>query len=183
MAEMNLIVENVSVSYSGLFDIGEFYKVIDDWFKLKGYDKVIIKHKEYSTETGKNIEILMAPYKKVTDYIKNLVKIWIGINNLRTVEVKKDGKKVKVNKGDIIIIFDGYLETDYEHRWEQKPLFFFMRVLIDKFVNKSELDKYGKELVKDINEFHNEIRSFLGLHKYGPLVRTKTPGEGISMRS
>ena len=182
MAERNLIVENISISYSGLFDIKEFYKAIDEWFKAKGYDKIVIKHKEYSTETGKNIEILMAPHKNVTDYIRNLIKVWIGINNLKEVEVKKGKTRIKVNKGDVIVVLDGYLELDYEHRWEQKPMFFFLRVLIDKFINKSEIDKYGQELLKEINEFHDEIRAFLGLHKYGPALRAKTAGEPPGFR-
>ncbi len=175
MAERKLVVENISISYSGLFDVKEFYKMIDDWFKAKGYDKVVVKHKEYSTETGKNIEILLAPHKNVTDYIRNLIKVWIGMSNIKEVEVKRDKTRFKINKGDVIVVLDGYLELDYEHRWEQKPLFFFLRVLIDKFIHKSEIDKYGEELIEEINEFHNEIRSFLGLHKYGPAIRAKTP--------
>jgi len=177
MAERNLIVENVSVSYSGLFDVREFYKVIDDWLKAKGYDKVIVKHKEYMTETGKNIEILMAPYKKVTDYIKNYIKMWIGINNVKEVEVKKGKTRVKINKGEIMVVLDGWLELDYEHRWEQKPMFFFLRILIDKFIHRSEIDKYGVDLINEISELHDEIKSFLGLYKYGPSVKAKVPGE------
>ena len=175
MAERNLIIENISISYSGLFDVQELYKIIDDWLKEKGYDKVIIKHKEYMTEKGKNIEILMEPYKKVTDYIKNFIKMWIGINNVETVIVKKDKTNVKINKGDVMIVLDGWLETDYENRWEQKPIFFFLRTLIDKYINKSEIDQYGVDLIEEINDLHDEIKSFLGLYKYGPALKIKEP--------
>ena len=48
--------------------------------------------------------------------------------------VYKEGVKIKINQGKVMMIFDGYLVSDYEGKWKGKPLIYFLRTIFDKYV-------------------------------------------------
>ena len=83
-----------------------------------------------------------------------------------TALLKKNDVKVKLNSGKIQIVSDAYLETDYEHRWEGKPSFFFLRTIFDKYFFKPYTKGYQGNLLKDYNDLMGNIKSFLNLYRY-----------------
>lgn len=166
MSERELIVDHLRLQYEGLFDATELYALIDHYFRDKGFDKRDLKNIEKVRPEGKYIEIEMMPWKKTTDYFKEEIKLRIIMEKLREVEVEKDGRKIRLNQGKLSIVFDGYFTTDYEHRWEGKPTYFFIRTLFDKFFFKPYTEKYKGQLVNDVNELHTMIRSFLNLYRF-----------------
>jgi len=64
-----------------------------------------------------------------------------------------------------MIVFDGYLESDYENKWESN-FFFFLRVIFDKYIYKSHYTNYQKWLVNDVYDIHGRIQRFLNLYRY-----------------
>ncbi len=165
MAERELLVEN-KLSYEGLFSAKELIKLIDNFFREKGYDKREIKNAEKVTPEGKFVELEIMPWKKVTDYAKNEIWMRIIMENIKEVEVEKNGVKAKLNQGTIKILFYGYLTTDYENRWEQKPMFFFIRTLFDKFFLKQYVDEFKRNLIGDMSLIKSQIEGFLNLYRY-----------------
>lgn len=166
MAEQKIVVENLELQYEGLFSFKDLYKLIDDWLKENNYDKVEKMNMEKVSEEGKYIELVLEPVKYLTDFVEYIIKMRIIGRNIKEVEVERDGKKEKLNQGSLYIRFDAILETDYEGRWEQKPTFYFLRVLIDKYVYKFYTGKYESGLKKDLTEIHTQIKSLLNLYRY-----------------
>ncbi len=166
MAERELIVDHARLNYEGLFDASELYALIDAWFRDKRYDKKELKNAEKVRPEGKYVELELMPWKKISDYHKHEIKIRMIMNDLKEVEVEKDGRKVKLNQGLVQFVFDGYLTTDYENRWENKPYYFFMRTLFDKFFFKSYTSKYKQLLLDDVNDLMTQIKAFLNLYRY-----------------
>lgn len=166
MAERDIIVDKMRVTYEGLFSVTELYKMMDEWFEEKNYDKKELKNVENVTPEGKYIELLVEPWKKVTDYAKNVIRIRMIMTDIKDVEVEKDGVKVKLNQGKIQIVFDAYLETDYENRWEQKPTFFLIRTLFDKYFFKPFTKGFHTGVKADLNHLVTKIKSFLNLYRY-----------------
>ena len=166
MAERNYVVEQLGLQYKGLFDLSGLYSMIDDYFKKQGYEKTELENSEYVTEKGKQITLIIEPYKKISDYAKLMIRVKIIFSDVIEVQVEKDGKNFDVNKGSVSLNFDGYVETDYEGRLEQKPINFFMRTLFDKFVYKIYTKKFENELGEDVRHLHDNIKSFLNLQKY-----------------
>jgi len=39
MAEKKLVIDQVKLTYDGIFDLNGLYRTIDAWFYEKGYDK------------------------------------------------------------------------------------------------------------------------------------------------
>ena len=177
MSEKKIVVDKLRLTYEGLFSIQDLYKLIDVWFREKGYDKKERIAHERVTPEGKYIEIEIEPWKKYTDYVKSEVKIRMIFSDIREVEVEQEGVKIILNQGKIQMVFDGYLTTDYEHRWEQKPLFFFLRTVFDKYIYRIYTEKYEHHVIEDVNQVHSQIKSFLNLYRYGAEVVTEPPKE------
>ena len=86
--------------------------------------------------------------------------------NIKDVEVEKEGVKLKLQQGRAMMIFDGYLDSDYENRWDAKPVFFFIRTIFDKYIFKHYFSKFEKWLVNDINDLHSRVQRFLNIYRY-----------------
>ncbi|MBW3015626.1 hypothetical protein KY330_04350 [Candidatus Woesearchaeota archaeon] len=166
MSEKKLVVDQLTFSYSGLFDIHELYSLIDSFLKEKGYDKYEKKNISQVTPSGKHMELELRPWKMISDYVKLWMKITVFMTNVKDVEIEKEGVKVKLNQGNIQIVFDGYIETDYENRWANNMIFVFFRTLVDKYVIKSYLRSFEGEVTEDIHQLFTEVKSFLNLYRY-----------------
>jgi hypothetical protein len=166
MAEIKILIDGRSLSYEGVFNIRDLYKTIDMWFKDRGYDKQEIKNWEDVSETEKQIVLEIIPYKKVSDYARIDIRIFMIFSKLMEIEVEKDNIKHKMNKGRAEFYFDAYLVTDYENKWETKPIFFFLKNVFDKFIYRSYISNYDSEAIRDCTEIENEIRSFLNMNRF-----------------
>jgi len=166
MTERKIVIDTLQLNYQGLFNMNELYIVIDKWFREKGYDKYEKKNFEHVYKDGKQIEIEMEPWKKTTDYAKCIIKTNILVTNLKEVVVKKDGFNVKTNQGKILITFMGFLETDYEGRWESKAWVFFLRSLFDQYIYRVHTDKFESYVAEDTTHLYNTIKAYLNIQRY-----------------
>lgn len=166
MAERRLVVDHLKLNYSGLFNVHELYMLIDSYLREKGFDKRESKNQEHVGPEGKYVNLVLQPWKKITDYARHVIKIEIKMNHLKEVVVEHDGRKHKMQNGEVTITFDGYLDTDYEDRWEQKPFYFFLRTLFDKWVYRTYSTEYEELLVENVSQLHQSIKSFLNLYRY-----------------
>ncbi len=166
MAERRLVVDHLRVKYEGLFDMFELYKLIDSWLRDKAFDKRELRNMEIVKPDGKYVELVLMPWKKISDYARHVMRIEIRAHRLKEVVVERDGRQVKMNQGKIDIIMDGYLDMDYEDRWEQKPFYFFMRTLFDKYIYRTYSTQFEELLVENVSQLHTIIKSFLNLYRY-----------------
>jgi len=166
MAERRIVIDNLILQYEGLFQIQELYLVIDKWLRQKGYDKFEKRNYEHVLKDGKYIEMELEPWKKITDYAKITLNMYFHLHNVKDVVVKKDNKDISMNQGKIRIRFIGYLVTDYEHKWEGKPYFYFLRAVFDKWIYKVSADKYEGAVGEDLTHLYQNIRAFLNLYRY-----------------
>jgi hypothetical protein len=166
MAEIKTLIDGKSLSYEGVFSLKELYRIIDKWFKDHGYDKNEIKNWEDVAENEKQIIIEIIPYKKVSDYARIDIRVFMIFSKLSDIEMNKDHLKMKMNKGKAEFYFDAYVVTDYEQKWETTALFYFMKNVFDKFVYRVYTSSYDGEAIRDCTEVENEIRSFLNMNRF-----------------
>ncbi len=166
MAEYNLVLEQLKIEYSGLLSVKELYQIINKYFRDKGYDWREIRHHEYVSEKGKYVEMELQPWKKVSDYAKNEIRLYITIFNLKDVVIEKDGEKIPMQRGDLKIVVDAFLVTDYENRWETTPVYYFLRTVFDKFIYRGYIDRFEEKLKNDTMDLISTIKSYLNLYKY-----------------
>jgi len=165
MAERRLIVDNETIAYEGILNITELYKLINDWCDSKRYFPVEQKCQECVSKTGKCVECELEPFKKLTDYAKSVIQIKIRADECTDVTVKRGSKKQKMQKAKVTIIFNAFLETDYEHRWERFPWMYVMRTLFEKYVFTPFLSGFSRGVREDVDHLKSEISGFLNLYK------------------
>ena len=166
MAEKKIVYQDKFISFEGLFDLKGLFRSIVKWFNEHGYDMWENKNFEEVYEDGKKIIFELIPYKKVSDYYKLEIRVFAVFENLKEVEIEIKGVKQKLLKGAANFTFDAILVTDYEHRWEGRPTYYFYRALIDKFIYKSYTDRYEGELVKDAKDVQEEVKAYLNMFRY-----------------
>jgi len=166
MSEKKQVVDNLRLSYEGLFSVSDLYMLIDQFFREKGFDKREIRNQEHVKAGSRYIDLVLMPWKKITDYANHVVRVEIVMRNVKDVEVEKDGHKIKLNKGRVAMRLDAFLETDYEHRWEQRPIYFFIRTLFDKFVYSTYTERFEAQLIETTKQLNSEVKAFLNLHRY-----------------
>jgi hypothetical protein len=166
MVERKLLVDEESMDYEGLFNLLELYSVIDDYLKLKGYDKFEPMNEENVHPNGKDIHIIIRPVKWHTDYVRKVLKIDVQMLGIKEVETEIDKAKVKLNQGKIKILFSAYLETDWEGRWEQKPIYYFIRTMFDKYIYRKHTKDFESEILADHNELKDRLGAFLNLYRF-----------------
>lgn len=166
MAERETIVPAQKITYEGLFGISEVYKHVQDWAKDKGYVFVEKKIMESVSKKGKNVEAELVPFKSITDYAKSIVTIKIAAHDCTDVEVKKDKTRKKLQKGTLNISTDAILETDYEARWEAKPVMYVIRTLFEKYVYVPFLSRAKNIIKEDVEMLRENLKAFLNLYRY-----------------
>jgi hypothetical protein len=166
VAEKKIVYQDRFVQFEGLFDLKGLFRTIVKWFDERGYDMVENKNYEEVYEDGKKILFELMPYKKVSDYYRLDLRIFVVFENLKEVEIEIKGVKQRLLKGRANFTFDAILVTDYENRWEGRSSYYFYRALIDKFIYKSYTDRYEAELVRDAKEIQEEIKAYLNMFRY-----------------
>jgi hypothetical protein len=166
MAEKQVVVDGLELNYNGLFDAEKLLKTIDELTAQRGYEKFEKKREELVKSSGKDWSIELRPIKKKSDWEILMVKMRIQANGITDVEVLKDGKKERLQKGQIYIIFDAWKVTDWEGRWEQKPWLYVLRTFFEKAFFKVHSDKYAGELIDDTHFIFNNVKAHLNLHRF-----------------
>jgi hypothetical protein len=71
-----------------------------------------------------------------------------------------------MNQGRIQMVFDVLLTTDYENRWEGKPIYFFLREVLNKYIYRPVTEADHEQVKNDFNQLYTLIRSYLNLNRY-----------------
>lgn len=161
MVEVDKIYES-KVKFEGLFDFKALYNFVHKWLSTYGYG--IIEEKSYTEKIkpeGKEIEIIWNARKTVSDYFRFLFKITWRIFGMVSVEAQQGNVKIKLNKGNVEIGIAGFLEKDYESRWESSPVNKFMRGIYDKYIIKSRIESYEGKIMEEVDEMVAQAKSYL----------------------
>lgn len=148
---------------TGIFDFKELYRYCYTWLVDEGY---ILTEKTYSekiTPSGKEVEIIWDARKKISDYFRFYLKISWRILGMTTVEVEENGKKLKMDKGQVEMKVDAILEKDYEHRWENNAFAKFLRGMYDRYIIRGRIDDYEGKIFIEADEFIAQAKSFLAI--------------------
>lgn len=163
MPERDYVGDVLQVSYTGIFDFDGLYKMLAQWFKIRGYGFRESDYKEFKEGGVKKLQVKWAARRKATDYVLYVMEITLQLDNIADVLVKNR----KRMSGHLSITVAGYIEKDYEETFSRTSFLKFLREVYDKFVAGSRLQEMQNELLKDLQTFRNDIKTFLNLQKIG----------------
>lgn len=142
-------------NYKGLYDM------TFNWLRDHDYKVQENKYEEKLAANGKEIIIQWVAKKKVTDYFMYHIQLDWHILGMTDAEVEIDGKKVKVNKGEVKIVFKGTIIKDYESRWEDKAFWKFLRSIYEAYIIRDAIDEYEDDLEDDVKDMIKDTKAFL----------------------
>ncbi len=167
--EKNLIINNRELRYSGIFRVDELFSMINRALEERNYTQQEKKSEEIVTEQGKRTYLELRPYKEKTNYTVLMIKIKITLDNITETFEEAKGIKQKFQKGDILIVFDSWLMTDYEHRWGMKPLVYFLKGVINKYLYTFPLEaSFPGELTSDTAHIYAAVKKLLQSYQHQP---------------
>ena len=166
MTERSLVVDHLKLSYEGLFNATELYNLVGSFFFEKGWDWKEKLNLEQITPQGKQIRIHLEPWKSSSDYYKRILDIKIHMTDLKDVEVQHNGQTLRLNQGELRIIFDGYVVSDRSGRWTKAPFVWFLTVLAQKYFFKDQFMRMELWLKSDLDDLHGRIKRYLNVFKY-----------------
>ncbi len=156
----------VILRYTGLFDFDGLYAAVIDWAKHYNWwwHEKVYKHK-VPNPLGAEQEMKWELEKKITDYIKYVIKIEVIMQDLTELEVEVNGKTKSLSNGKIFITMNGVLMWDWQKRFEGKGRFVeWMGNFYNKVIFKKELESvYGDQLFYRIWNLHAVMKKFLDM--------------------
>ena len=175
MGHVKIIVDHDKIDYNGPFEVNNLLRMIENFIWERGFDKRQDKDFEQNTERGKFIEWQISPWKIITDYVRYIIKVRVLGYDLIKMETIIHDKKAKIDNGRVTIVIVGFVEYDVDSRWEQKPIFHFLRTIYDNFIFKAYTENFEQRLVHDINHLHNQIEKFLNIYRHYTVISKKAP--------
>ncbi|HII65671.1 TPA: hypothetical protein HA295_02745 [Candidatus Woesearchaeota archaeon] len=164
MGDYRIFVDNLRFSYEGPFQAHEMFRTINNYLWDRGYDQKPMKEFEYAMPNGKYIEWQRSPWKKITDYVRMEWNIRVIISELVRKDIIIDGQKRTVDHGKVLIIFNAYMETDYDQRWESRAMFHLIRMLYDKYFYKDYTKRYEYVLKDHVNQLYAYLQRFFNVY-------------------
>ena len=162
MAEKNTQYSE-KLKHKGNFIFKDIYTYTYEWLIGEGYEVAEKKYSEEIESDAKKLEIEWEAKKKVSDYFRFIIKIDWKVLRMKEIEVVKEGKKIKMNSGQIELGVKGILVKDYENRWEDHPFWKFLRGVYDRYIIKSRIIEYESKIIEEASEFVDQCKAFLVL--------------------
>ena len=167
MVEKKQVLYDLRLTYNGPFIVEDFYAEVESWIKEKGFEKESKKKMEHVTKDGKKMEWVIEAHRELDNLHHGIVILRALLDNIKEVVIKKDGRKIRINNGDVYVNIDCFIQSHIHGSFFQvKPIYYFIRALIDKFVYKFWSEKWDGTVNSDGQDLYKRIKSFFNVQKY-----------------
>ena len=167
MSEKKQVLYDLRTSYNGPFIIEEFYAEVDNWIKERGFEKEPKKKMEQVAKDGKKIHWIIEVHSHLDDLHHGIIILRALLDNVKEVTIKKGNKKIIINNGDVLVNIDAFIDSHLHASFYQvKPVYYFFRSLIDKYVYNFWTDKYDGKVNSDARELYKRIQAFFKLQNF-----------------
>lgn len=167
MSEKLVIGKDLKVKYNGIFDLNDMYRKMKFWLEWHNYGPEKGMEKQYTERikpNGKQIEIRWTATDEVSTYVNKVIEVTFLVLGLESIEIDKDGKKIKTKKGDVEMRFTGYLVLNVGDQLGE-DLSWTNRIY-KRFILKRNIETYKIELYDDLTEFQDEVKGYLTMQQF-----------------
>lgn len=165
MPKRNVLPEKpIVIKYNGIFDFDLLYREITGWFIDYGFtlEEPTYKHKVPSP-AGADQEIEFTGWKKINEYIRYWIEMYIHLFNLKDVGVVKDGVKKTLQQSEMIIEMRAVVESDYPGIVDSK-FGEYLKQFWDRHLLKQDMSNvWEDQLWYIMYKLHTRIKEVLGM--------------------
>jgi hypothetical protein len=141
----------------GAIDLRGLHKSLYNWatennyfFNEKGFTEKVKSH-------GNEFEISWEFERRVTEFIKFKIIVGIWAHGMNPIKIEDK----EVSQGDIEVVFDTYMEMDWQNRWESSPLHKFFRSIYIYYLKKDYFLNYAGKIWSETYELHAMVKTHL----------------------
>jgi hypothetical protein len=160
----------IADTYKGDFSFQEIYELIRNYLLNQGFtslnapefgsDLWEIRYLEKGSPTNYIIEWRLQCV--ISNYYRYVLNVDFQGIAITPKEIMWEGKKVKINSGELTIKMSGSVETDYSKEWEKSWLLKHFAKKYDERIMQKELGQQKDTLFAIMGELHGLIRSYFG---------------------
>jgi len=116
---VDMTLPTTMIKHRGFFDYSKVLQATRQWFIDDDYDILDIPSykQKFPTPTGVEHEMKINAEKNVTEYVKFRMNIFMRVYNMREIEIIQDGKKIKLQDGQILFNITPTLILDWQNRF------------------------------------------------------------------
>lgn len=126
------------ITHRGFFNYSELLQAVRKWYIDEDFDTLDMPmyKQKFPTTSGTEHEFKMVGKKNVTEYVQFEIEFSFRVYNMRDIELIQDGKKIKLQDGQVWINVIPVLTLDWQKRFEgPKPWKKFLEILDDFYRN------------------------------------------------
>jgi hypothetical protein len=160
------------IRYRGLFDWGELYLGVADWFKRYRYHfhEETYKHKVPSP-LGAEQELFWYGIKDITEFVRFRIDVVFHLWDMTEIEVERDGKKKILTSARIEIAIRGQAVFDWQDKFEKNRFTRALRKLyLGSIWRREQSSIWIDQLYYRMNNLHAHIKKYLDMqtkwHEY-----------------
>jgi hypothetical protein len=160
---------NFILRYKGLFDFDGLYNTMVQYLKANRYwfHEYKYKHKVPSP-LGAEQEIFWKGEKKITEYIQYRILVAFHLWEVTEVEVVQKGVKKTLTNARMEIQLRGWMDIDYEKRYETSTFLQNLKDFYNKYIVRRELESiYWDTLHYRCQKFLSVIKDYLDMQAKG----------------
>ncbi len=166
MTERTLVIDHLKFSYEGLFNAAELYNLLSSWFFEKGWDWYEKMNQEQVTKSGRQIQILLEPWKSASDYYQLGMRIKLHMIDVKEVEVEHQNETLHLNHGVVRMTLDGFVVSDRKKEWSKTPMLWFLSYFMERYFFRHHYGKMERWIKSDVEDLHEKIKNYLNVFKY-----------------
>ncbi len=164
MSDVHTIVDHLRLEYEGPMNVEEFFSTVERHLKERAYQKSEPHTFEAHNKDGISIDWYINPWKKISSEQRFIIKVDAQFRKLKKMKVpQKIGPPLEIFTGKVMIWFDGVLEHDYEHRWEERPMFQFIRWVFDRFFYLAYTERFEQRLTSDVHKLYRLVEKYFNI--------------------
>jgi hypothetical protein len=108
------------------------------------------------------------PEGKYSGYLRYKLNIDFHGVYIQNREIMHQGKKLKVQWGELEVFFNGAVETDYKGEWKNHWFLRHWQELYEHRIISQDLEKHEKQLWRDIYRLTSQVKRYLDMRVYVP---------------
>ncbi len=187
-AEIIPVIPGIVVKYKDAFHLANLYKLLRDWFNEHKYfdefggerywEKFYL---EKLDQAGREIwwwwRATKVPHG--SSYCRFKFNLDSHCLFVRDQEIMNEGKKYKVNWGEIELTFTAVIELDYKGEWQKSGILRHFDNLFRKRIYHKDVEMHKKELAEEIYELQGLVKNYLELKGFLKPFEEFQPKKGV----
>lgn len=170
------------IKYKDIFDFKAFYTFLKEYLMENGWADEVEGGERWETYNAEKIDaggsreiwinwsLVKNPEGAPLRYYLDFDFHCLGLSDA---EVIKDGKKLKVNKGEVDFNYKAFIEKRYEKDIPESSFLSSFKDLFTKRIYRQDLEARKKELYQEMYVLNNYIKQWMKLKRHLPYEEVK----------